>query len=67
MSASKSQLESSIHKDNSKEEIQSIFDGIERILNKSVEDWSNTELKSIIDNIIVYIDGTIELNVKYFN
>lgn len=63
----KEQLEKELKEDTTKEEEKIIYEGIEGILNKPVEEWSNADLKNITDSIVVYIDGTIKLNVKYFN
>lgn len=63
----KKNIEEQLHKDTTKEQSEVIFDGIERILNKPVEEWNNSQLKEVIDSIIIYIDKTIKLNIKYFN
>lgn len=63
----KEQLEGQLTQDTTAEQEKSLCEGIEGILNKPIEEWSNTELKNIIENIIIHIDGTIELKVKYFN
>lgn len=63
----KNSLDEQIHKDTSKEQIQAVFNGIEGILNKQVEEWNNSELKEVIESIVIYVDGTINLNVKFFN
>ena len=56
-----------IHQDTTKEQTEAIYGGIERILNKPVEEWSNSQLKEVIDSIIIYTDKTIKINIKYFN
>lgn len=63
----KEKLEQELLEDTTKEQEKIIYEGIEGILNKPIEEWNNSDLKKIIDKIIIYIDGTIELKVKYFN
>lgn len=63
----KKSLEEQLQQDTSKEQSEAIFNGIERILNKPVEEWSNSNLKEVIDSIVVYTDKTIKINIKYFN
>ncbi|SCJ00342.1 Recombinase [uncultured Clostridium sp.] len=63
----KNVLEEELKVDVSKEQETVVFTGIEYILNKPVEEWKNSELKEFIENIKIFIDGTIELKVKYFN
>lgn len=52
--------------ENTQEEEKKIFMGIEGIVGKDTQEWSNAELKEVIENIIIYPD-TIKLNIKYFN
>ncbi len=63
----KNKLEEELKKDTTKEEEQIIFTGIEAILNKPVEEWNNADLKEFIEKITIYIDGIIDIKVKYFN
>lgn len=63
----KNKLEEELKQDVTKGEEQIVFTGIEAILNKPVEEWNNSELKEFIDSITIFIDGTIDIKVKYFN
>lgn len=63
----KKDLESKLLADTTKEQEKIIYEGIEGILNKQVNEWNNSELKSVIEKIIVYVDGTINIKIKYFN
>ena len=50
-----------------KQEEKLLIGGINELLETKTEDWNNAMIKSIIDNIVVYIDGTIEIHFKYLN
>ena len=50
-----------------KQEEKLLIGGINDLLETKTEDWNNAMIKSIIDNIVVYIDGTIEIYFKYLN
>lgn len=63
----KKTLEEQIHQDTTKEQIEAIYEGIERVLDKPVEEWSNSHLKEVIESIVIYTDKTIKINIKYFN
>lgn len=63
----KKKLQDQLEKDTTKEEENIIFNGIESLLNKQVEEWNNAELKEVIESIIIYPDNTIKINIKYFN
>lgn len=42
-------------------------EGINELLSISTEDWTNALLKVIIDDIDVYMDGTINIHLKFLN
>lgn len=63
----KKNLIEQIQQDTTKEQTEAIYGGIERILNKPVEEWNNSNLKEVIDSIVIYTDKTIKVNIKYFN
>ena len=63
----KKNLIEQIQQDTTKEQTEAIYVGIERILNKPVEEWNNSNLKEVIDSIVIYTDKTIKVNIKYFN
>lgn len=50
-----------------KQEEKLLIGGINDLLETKTEEWNNAMMKSIIDNIIVYIDGTIDVHFKYLN
>lgn len=63
----KESLKLNIDSEYNKLEREKIFKGIEKVLNLPMEQWNNAMLKEIISEIILRIDGTIKLKVKYFN
>lgn len=64
----KEELEKIIsNKSDIKQEEKLLIGGINDLLETKTEDWNNAMMKSIIDNIIVYIDGTIDVHFKYLN
>lgn len=63
----KKTLEEQIHQDTTKEQSEAVFYGIERILNRPIEEWNNSNLKEVIESIVIHTDKTIKLNIKYFN
>lgn len=63
----KEKLQEQIDEDTTHEEEKAVFNGIETLLNKPIEEWNNAELKEVIESIIVYSDNTIKINIKYFN
>lgn len=63
----KKTLDEQIHQDTTKEQTEAIYEGIERVLDKPVEEWSNSHLKEVIESIVIYTDKTIKINIKYFN
>lgn len=63
----KEYLEEQMGKDTTKEQEEAVFQGIEAIVNKPVEEWSNAELKEVVDKITIYSNGVIKVDVKYFN
>ena len=54
-------------KGNSKEEEKILIGGINELLETDMEHWNNAMMKAIIENITVFIDGTIKVNFKYLN
>lgn len=54
-------------KDNSKDEEKILIGGINELLETDIEHWNNAMMKAIIENITVFIDGTINVNFKYLN
>ncbi len=50
-----------------KNEEKLLIGGINDLLETKTENWNNAMIKSIIDNIVVYTDGTIEIHFKYLN
>ena len=54
-------------KDNSKDEEKILIGGINELLETDMEHWNNAMMKAIIENITVFIDGTINVNFKYLN
>lgn len=44
-----------------------LIGGINDLLETETKDWNNAMMKSIINNIVVYIDGTIDIHFKYLN
>lgn len=63
----KKSLEIQIHSDVSEKQIESQLEGIEAILNKSVDEWSNSQLKEVIELITISVDKTIDIKLKYFS
>lgn len=63
----KKNLTEQIHQDTTKEQTEAIYVGIEKILNRPIEEWNNSHLKEVIDSIVIYTDKTIKVNIKYFN
>lgn len=52
-------------KDNSKEEEKELIGGIDDLLDTPIDKWNNSMMKSIIEKIVIYIDGTICIDFKY--
>ena len=50
-----------------KHEEKLLIGGINELLETKTEEWNNAMMKSIIDNIVIYIDGTIDVHFKYLN
>lgn len=53
-------------KDNKKEE-RELIGGIDDLLETPIEKWNNAMIKSIINKIEIYTDGTICIDFKYIN
>lgn len=54
-------------KSNIKNKEKILIGGINDLLETKTENWNNAMMKSIIDSIIIYIDGTIDVHFKYLN
>lgn len=53
--------------DTFEEKEENLKNGIGELLDSSVELWNNAMMKSIIESISVFTDGTIDIRFKYLN
>ena len=44
-----------------------LYKGIEKVINKSIESWTNAMLKEVVEEIILGLEGDIQIKVKYMN
>jgi site-specific DNA recombinase len=60
-------LNKKIIDEENKEETKIIFKGIEKVIDKSIGDWTNAMLKEVIEEIVLGLDGDVKIKVKYMN
>lgn len=63
----KEELEKVPKLENKINEEEILKEGINELLSIPTEDWTNALLKIVIDKIVVYMDGFIDITLKYLN
>lgn len=61
------EIDEELKEDTTENKEEEIFLGIESILNKSIKDWTNSELKEVVESITVFIDGAVKVKIRYFD
>ena len=63
----KVEIEEKIKNNNIKKEGKELTQGIFNLLNTNVKDWTNSMLREIINEVLVYDDKTINIKYKHID
>lgn len=64
----KTELENVLNSNNDpKKQEKELIEGINELLGTPIEKWNNSMMRAIIEEILIYADGIVNIKFKYLN